>query len=269
LDLRTSPGGGAAGGLGAGLHAFLNANLYHRYEIVMRYLEFDEPLRHADLVITAEGCIDSSTARGKIPCEVGRRALEFGIPTVALVGMVGPGAEATLSQGVDAYSSILDSPMDRVSAIERTPELIKQGAESFMRAMLVGTRLAEKIHQPAGRMEMTLSERLESARQFDDRPMSMDRFALDMRTPLNLVIAHAKMIKDGLLGETNSAQNRALAQTIKHAYWMLSIVNSLTQAIFGSRVDIPTEATAALDALDAEVVEADFKRSITMAHSNS
>lgn len=54
-DVREMPGGGASGGLGAGLHAFLGAILHPRYEIVMRYLNIDRMLRGADLVFTAEG----------------------------------------------------------------------------------------------------------------------------------------------------------------------------------------------------------------------
>ena len=63
VDVRLMPGGGAAGGLGAGLHAFLNASLHHRYEVVMQYIDLDTPLSKADLVITGEGCIDFSRRR--------------------------------------------------------------------------------------------------------------------------------------------------------------------------------------------------------------
>ncbi len=126
IDVVALPGGGAAGGLGAGLRAFLNAELHHRYEIIMRYIEIDEPIRRADLVITAEGCIDFSTSRGKIPCEVARRAKQFGVPTVALVGMIGQGAETTIEKGLDAYSSVIDAPMQLFAAMKRAPELVKR-----------------------------------------------------------------------------------------------------------------------------------------------
>jgi K+-sensing histidine kinase KdpD len=181
--------------------------------------------------------------------------------------MVGQGAEVTLTQGIDAYSSILDSPMDRVIAIERAPELIKKGAESFMRTMLVGKKLAEKIHRTASHGdEVTLGQRLEIDRPFNEAPMFLEQLSLDMRTPLNLVIAYVKMIKDDLLGETNPAQKRALTQTIKHSYWMLSIVNSLTQSIFGTRTDISSEAAQELDS-QSDIAE--LKRSIAMPQPNS
>ncbi|MGL4591601.1 MAG: glycerate kinase family protein, partial [Aestuariivirga sp.] len=89
LDIGTAAGSGASGGLGAGLIAFAGATLHPRYDIVMRYLAFDELLGQADLVITAEGSLDGQTPFGKIPAEVGRRARAFGIPVVALAGTIG------------------------------------------------------------------------------------------------------------------------------------------------------------------------------------
>lgn len=267
IDVRTLPGGGAAGGLGAGLRAFLNANLHHRYEIVMRYLDIDGPLREADLVITAEGCIDFSTTRGKIPCEVARRAKEFGLPTVALVGMVGQGAEVTLQHGIDAYSSIIESPMQLIAAIERAPDLLKQGAENLARTLLVGKQLAEGLRKSFTEIEeMGLERTVDTERSFDDTPMFMEQLSLDMRTPLNLVIAYAKMMKDGLLGDINPAQKKALAQTIKHSYWMLSIINSLMQSISGTHESISTNET---ERVSSQILGADFNGSIAVARHNS
>ena len=244
IDVRKLAGGGAAGGLGAGLRAFLNANLHHRYEIVMRYLDIDGPLREADLVVTAEGCIDFSTSRGKIPCEVARRAKELGLPTVALVGKIGQGAEVTLQHGIDAYSSIVDSPMPYFAALECAPSLLKRGAENLARTLLVGKQLAEASRNSFGEIEeMSLERRVETERSFDHAPKFPEQLSLDMRTPLNLVIAHAKMMKDGLLGDINPAQTKALAQTIKHAYWMLSIINSLMESISGTHESISTKET--------------------------
>ena len=267
IDVRTLPGGGAAGGLGAGLRAFLNADLHHRYEIVMRYLDIDQPLREADLVVTAEGCIDFSTTRGKIPCEVARRAKELGLPTVALVGMVGPGAEETLKHGIDAYCSVIESPMQLIAAFERAPDLLKQGAENFARTVLVGKKLAEQLRKSLDEIdEIGLERIVDTERSFDDTPMFMDQLSLDMRTPLNLVIAYAKMIKDGLLGEINPAQKKALAQTIKHSYWMLSIINSLMQSISGTHESISTSET---ERVGAQMLGPNLPGSIAIVRQNS
>ncbi|MDP9371268.1 MAG: glycerate kinase, partial [Chloroflexota bacterium] len=80
VDVREMPGGGASGGLGAGLHALLGATLHPRYDIVMEYLAIDDLLADADLAFTAEGGIDFQTPRGKIPAEVARRAAPHGVP---------------------------------------------------------------------------------------------------------------------------------------------------------------------------------------------
>ena len=58
IDIREMPGSRASGSLDTGLYALVGAKLYPRYEIVMQYLELDRLLPDADLVITAEGCID-------------------------------------------------------------------------------------------------------------------------------------------------------------------------------------------------------------------
>src|SRR5262245_48831915 len=241
IDLRMLPGGGAAGGLGAGMRAFLGAKLHHRYEIVSRYLDIEEPLCQADLVITAEGCIDFSTALGKIPCEVARRAKEFGLPTVALVGMVGQGAEVTLQHGIDAYASVIDAPIQHSAALIGAADLLTQGTERFARTMLVGQKLAEGLLKRRDKIEeLVLNPLIETDETLHETPTIMQQLSQDMRTPLNLVIAHAKMIKDGLLGEVNPAQQRALAQTIKHSYWLLSIINSLMQSISSTDEAVPT-----------------------------
>jgi len=141
LDLRLSPGGGASGGLGAGLQALLGATLHPRYDIVMQYLELESLLRDADLVFTAEGGIDFQTPRGKIPAEVARRAQRYGVPVVALAGTVGRGARVNYAHGIAAYTSILQAPCDLRDAIEHAPRLTAECAESVMRLIAVGQHM--------------------------------------------------------------------------------------------------------------------------------
>src|SRR6267143_1603641 len=68
--IREVPGAGAAGGLGAGLLAFLDARLVSGADLVLRAVGFDERLRGADLVITAEGRIDRQSGYGKLNGDV-------------------------------------------------------------------------------------------------------------------------------------------------------------------------------------------------------
>ncbi|MEJ1933788.1 glycerate kinase [Nostoc sp. NIES-2111] len=141
IDVEQMPGGGASGGLGTGLHALIGAKLYSRYDIVMQYLELDNLIPQADLVITAEGCIDFQTPRGKIPAEVAKRAKRHGIPVIALVGTIGEGAEINLQQGIDYFNSILTHPCQLSEAISQTATLLTNAAEQVARLLLVGRQI--------------------------------------------------------------------------------------------------------------------------------
>ena len=73
-ELATLPGGGAAGGLGAGLVFFARAELVPGAEWVLSRVGFDAALATADLVITGEGRFDRTSLVGKAVGEVLRRA---------------------------------------------------------------------------------------------------------------------------------------------------------------------------------------------------
>ncbi|NEC18113.1 glycerate kinase, partial [Streptomyces parvus] len=141
VDLRTAPGTGASGGLGAGL-ASVGARLLPRYDVLLDGLDLDARLARADFVITAEGALDHQTVRGKIPAEVARRAQAAGIPVLVLAGTIGPGAQDVRAVGVDAYSAILPAPMTLGEAIGRSSEFLADATERAMRIMALGTRLA-------------------------------------------------------------------------------------------------------------------------------
>jgi glycerate kinase len=73
-ELATVPGGGAAGGLGAGLAFFAKAQLAAGAEWVLTRVGFDAALATAELVITGEGAFDRTSLVGKASGEVVRRA---------------------------------------------------------------------------------------------------------------------------------------------------------------------------------------------------
>ncbi|MCC5661621.1 glycerate kinase [Nostoc sp. XA010] len=148
IDVREMPGSGASGGLGTGLHAFIGAKLYSRYDIVMQYLELDKLILSADLVITAEGCIDFQTPRGKIPAEVAKRAKRYKLPVIALVGTIGEGAEINFQEGIDYFNSILTHPCQLSEAIPQTASLLTNAAEQVARLLLVGRQI--KRYTPIG-----------------------------------------------------------------------------------------------------------------------
>lgn len=140
-DLAELPGAGASGGLAAGLAGVLGARLESRFDVFLTSTDLEQRLRTADLVITAEGAIDASTALGKIPTEVARRAKRHGKPVIALCGTIGPGADTSYEHGIDAITGILTGPVALPDAITRAPALITDATARTLRMLLLGTTL--------------------------------------------------------------------------------------------------------------------------------
>jgi len=88
INIKTIEGGGAAGGLGAGLIAFLNAKLLPGSETVLTLLAFDKKLKTADLVFTGEGKLDLQTTHGKIPAIIAEKAQQAQVPCIAIAGSI-------------------------------------------------------------------------------------------------------------------------------------------------------------------------------------
>lgn len=85
-DTETAPGAGAAGGLGAGCLAFLDAALVPGTRLIMEDSGFEERLSGSDLVITGEGRLDEQTLRGKVVDIVCRMASSRNIPVLVVCG---------------------------------------------------------------------------------------------------------------------------------------------------------------------------------------
>jgi glycerate kinase len=86
IDVRDRPGAGAAGGLGAGLMAFLDADLRPGIEVVMDAVRFRDRAEGADLIITGEGKLDDQSLHGKTPAGVMSVAKELGVPVAIVCG---------------------------------------------------------------------------------------------------------------------------------------------------------------------------------------
>ena len=90
------PGAGAAGGLGAGLIAFLRARVRPGIEVVAEAIGLEERIRGADLVLTGEGRLDGQTRFGKAVAGVARIARGLGVPVLVVPGTLAEGWEHIL-----------------------------------------------------------------------------------------------------------------------------------------------------------------------------
>ena len=137
IEVKDLPGAGAAGGLGAGLVAFLGAELLPGIDIVIESVGLVDHLGDASLVFTGEGRIDGQTLCGKTVSGVVAKAKALRIPTVAIVGEVAAGSDVYRS-GIDAVLSIAPGPISLEKSVADAASLIADAAERAMRLILIG-----------------------------------------------------------------------------------------------------------------------------------
>ncbi|MFP4548866.1 MAG: glycerate kinase [Fidelibacterota bacterium] len=85
-NIKNIPGAGAAGGLGAGLIAFLDAQLVSGSKLVLDTLGFDDILKDVDQVLTGEGKFDDQSGQGKIIAEIVSRCGNKNKPVTGIFG---------------------------------------------------------------------------------------------------------------------------------------------------------------------------------------
>jgi len=127
-DFARISGAGAAGGMGAGTAAFLNADLRPGIELVMDYTDFEEQLTTTDVVITGEGKIDAQTLHGKLIHGITKRAAQHQIPVIALCGTLDARPKDLQKIGLKAAFSILPKPLHLAEALRQTSDYLTQTA---------------------------------------------------------------------------------------------------------------------------------------------
>ena len=136
-DVKDIPGAGAAGGLGAGLMAFVNAELALGADIVLNTLDYDKKLKDIDLVIVGEGQTDKSTQYNKSPVAVSTRAKKLGIPVICISGSLGEGYTECSNQGIDSFFSIVNKPMELEFALNNAYDLISSSTEEIYKTLIL------------------------------------------------------------------------------------------------------------------------------------
>ncbi|WP_238804866.1 glycerate kinase [Emticicia aquatica] len=116
--LANLSGTGAAGGLGFGTMAFLNATLKEGVKLLMDFCDFDKNLKDVNLIITGEGKIDNQTLQGKLIKGITDRANKANIPIAAICGTLSVSPQELQQIGIKYATSILNSPMTLDDALK-------------------------------------------------------------------------------------------------------------------------------------------------------
>lgn len=110
-DVSLYPGAGAAGGIGYGFKAFLNAELKSGIKIILDKLDFNHHLLNADLVLTGEGKIDSQSDRGKAPIGVIEYAKRHKCRVFIIAGALENSDTLISNYGIDKAFSVVSSEL--------------------------------------------------------------------------------------------------------------------------------------------------------------
>ncbi|MEO6909214.1 MAG: glycerate kinase, partial [Abditibacteriaceae bacterium] len=135
-DLQNIPGAGAAGGLGFGLLAFLNAQLVPGIDTVLEVVHFEEKLQNADLVLTGEGSLDEQTLHGKTIAGVAAAAAKAGVPVLAFGGRMQLNESQLNQLGVHDAFAISDPSMPLEESVRNAKVLLEDAVEQALREYL-------------------------------------------------------------------------------------------------------------------------------------
>ena len=106
-DVRTIPGAGAAGGLGAALLA-LGARRESGAGIILAHTGTTDQIAVTDLIVTGEGRLDEQSLRGKVVGALAAAARPYAVPVLVLAGQVALSQEALQAAGITAAHSLAD-----------------------------------------------------------------------------------------------------------------------------------------------------------------
>ncbi|OGR60676.1 MAG: hypothetical protein A2X36_09345 [Elusimicrobia bacterium GWA2_69_24] len=136
VDIAEVPGGGAAGGMGAGLMAFLGARIEPGADWVLRRLDAGRRAARADLVLTGEGRLDRQSFFGKAPVALAQLARRRGVPVRFLCGTIAPEALPLLRPwGPTAARALAATEADRLPAMRQVRSRLRRAAAELGLAM--------------------------------------------------------------------------------------------------------------------------------------
>lgn len=115
-DISGVPGAGAAGGMGGGFLAFLDAELKPGIRLMLDALDFGRKIKGADLIFTGEGRADRQTAMGKVPSGILEEARKQHIPVIVLAGSIAD-TELMNRAGFQGVFSIAPGPVSLENAM--------------------------------------------------------------------------------------------------------------------------------------------------------
>lgn len=134
VDINSIPGAGAAGGVGGGAIAFLDAKLISGIEMFLEISDLEKWVKKSDLIITGEGKMDAQTEHGKVVSGVGELAQLYGKAIIGVCGVADEGVAEKLKLNqvytIISRSQSIEEAMNKAAEkLEEIGELILSRSE--------------------------------------------------------------------------------------------------------------------------------------------
>ena len=137
-------GGGAAGGVGAGVVGFLGAKLRPGSQMVLEVAKAEQKIMHADLVISGEGRTDFQTAYGKVPVGVSALAQKYSVPVLVISGSVEGAPDFLAGAGVASCFSVAEGPATMAEAFHKAEDQLEREVWRILTVWKLGEESAVK-----------------------------------------------------------------------------------------------------------------------------
>ena len=125
-DVSKIKGGGAAGGICAGLYAIYGGEIKSGFDILSEYSKAEEKIKECDIIVTGEGKTDKQTMMGKLPYRIAQLAKKYNKKCVVICGTAD---NVTLG---DKMITLTGDSIDETYAMEHCKELLYKKAKEVL-----------------------------------------------------------------------------------------------------------------------------------------
>lgn len=124
IDVSEIEGGGAAGGLGAGCVAFLNAQLISGFDLVAQMASLESYIQSCDIIITGEGKIDEQSLYGKAISGIASLAKKHNKRLIAVCGSLSIDRSQLKRKGFENAYALLQDSISLHDAMKNAKDLL-------------------------------------------------------------------------------------------------------------------------------------------------
>ncbi|MEM6633797.1 MAG: glycerate kinase, partial [Bacteroidota bacterium] len=133
IGIDTIEGGGAAGGIAAGLYGLFHAKIQSGIDTILALSKFEERLKKVDLVISGEGRFDSQTLEGKVIKGVLDLCRAHEKELVLFVGQNLLSEEVWKHEGIKEVLAILTHAQNVEEAIQDAGRILEEMAFGYLK----------------------------------------------------------------------------------------------------------------------------------------